>query len=83
MSDPVPERTEVIYVTADSSQWLRLDVPFGLISPPTFELPKTIDLLKPLVGPVTFYDAECFQLPVPPAARQVADVTVIRGEDQA
>jgi hypothetical protein len=62
-AEPVPARAEVVYVTGDSSAWLRLSVPSGLISPPT------IELHRPLSGPVTFYDAESFRLPVPAEAR--------------
>jgi hypothetical protein len=54
-----PERMRVVYVTADSSQWMAVDVPFGLISPPTYELHR------PLVGPVTFYDAKGHRLRIP------------------
>ena len=61
---PDPERTNRIYVTADSSQWVRLSVPFGLIAPPT------IELHKPLEGPVTFYDAEGYNLKIPIASRR-------------
>jgi hypothetical protein len=57
-----PERQKIVYVTADSSQWMVLDKQIGLISPPT------IELHRPLVGPVTFYYAECYQLPIPPEA---------------
>ena len=57
-----PERGEIVYVTADSAQWLRIEVPSGLFTPPT------IDLHKPMSGPVTFYYAECFKLPVPAEA---------------
>jgi hypothetical protein len=57
-----PERIKVIYVTADSSQWLTIDMPFGLISPPT------IELHKPLIGPVVFYHASAYQLRIPKEA---------------
>jgi hypothetical protein len=58
-----PERGTWIYVTADSRQWLKLDLPFGLIAPPILELHQ------PLAGPVLFYYAEGYQLPVPEEAR--------------
>lgn len=60
MSDP--ERTVAVYVTADSSAWARLSVPSGLITPPT------IELYRPLAGPVVFYHASAHKLPVPPEA---------------
>lgn len=56
---PDPERNVVIYVTADSSEWFRMDFPFGLITPPI------IELHRPLAGAVRFYYAECYGLPVP------------------
>jgi hypothetical protein len=59
-----PERTNRIYVTTDSSQWIRLSVPFGLIAPPT------IELHKPLEGPVTFYDSDGYNLKVPTEAKR-------------
>lgn len=59
-----PERTEVVYVTPDSAQWARLSVPFGLVSPPM------IDLHQLLRGPVRFYHADSYKLPVPPDARR-------------
>jgi hypothetical protein len=59
-----PERTNRIYVTADSSQWARLSVPFGLIAPPT------IELHKPLSGTIMFYDSDGYNLPVPTEARK-------------
>ena len=61
---PEPERTRIVYVTADGSQWMRVDVPFGLITPPTFLLHK------PLIGPVEFFDAESYNLSVPEEAKR-------------
>ena len=61
-----PERHRKVYVTSDSSLWLVLDEPFGLISPPT------IELHRPQVGTVTFYDADGYQLRIPSEARKVA-----------
>jgi hypothetical protein len=60
MSDP--ERNRIVYVTADSSKWVAINVPFGLISPPT------IELYRPLAGPVMFYHADGHQLRIPPEA---------------
>jgi hypothetical protein len=57
MSDP--ERNQIVYVTANSEQWVIINIPFGLISPPT------IDLHLPQVGSVTFYHASGHKLPVP------------------
>jgi hypothetical protein len=59
-----PERNKVVYVTPDSSQWVVMDVPFGMIMPPT------VELHKPLVGPVVFYWAEGHSLPVPKEAKR-------------
>jgi ribosomal protein L37E len=53
------ERTEVFYVTSDSSLWLRVNVPHGLITPPT------IELHKPMAGPVVFYHASSYKLRLP------------------
>jgi hypothetical protein len=60
MSDP--KRGRWVYVTPDSSRWLAIDLPFGLIAPPT------ITLHEPLAGPVEFYLAESHRLPIPPEA---------------
>ena len=60
--DVDPERNKIIYVTADSQQWVVINVPFGMITPPT------IELHIPLQGPVTFYYASCYQLRVPDEA---------------
>jgi hypothetical protein len=57
-------RVRIIYVTPDSHRWMMLDVPDGLITPPH------IDLHVPVVGPVRFYYAQSYQLPIPLAARQ-------------
>jgi hypothetical protein len=58
-----PERNKIVYVTSDSLQWMILDAQEGLISPPM------IELHRPLVGPVTFYYADCYdQLHIPPEA---------------
>lgn len=59
-----PKRSQVVYVTADGSQWMRVDVPFGLITPPT------LTFHKPLAGPVEFFYAECYGLPIPQEARE-------------
>ena len=63
-----PERGRTVYVTSDGSQWLAIEYPFGLITPPTIELPETISLHRPLVGPVIFYHASAYKLPIPPEA---------------
>jgi hypothetical protein len=57
------ERNRVIYVTADASDWLAIDVPFGLITPPT------IELHQPLVGSVEFYHADSYRLTIPKEAQ--------------
>jgi hypothetical protein len=54
------------YVTSDGKRWLNVQHPDGLVPPPTFTLHE------PHVGPVEFYFAECYQLPIPPEARQAA-----------
>lgn len=56
------QRARIVYVTSDSSQWLALDKPDGMISPPI------ITLHVPLRGPVEFYLADCYRLPVPAEA---------------
>jgi hypothetical protein len=61
------ERGTWIYVTSDSQLWLKVDLPFGLIAPPT------IDLHRPMVGLVKFYHADSYQLPVPAEARSQPD----------
>jgi len=66
MTDGSRHRT--IYVTADSAQWMVIDVPDGMISPPT------IDLHVPMQGSVQFYYAECYQLRVPKEAQEAANV---------
>lgn len=53
----------ITYVTADGIQWLNLNKPHGLISPPT------ITLHQPSVGPVVFYNADGYQLNIPKEAR--------------
>jgi hypothetical protein len=63
-----PDRGQWIYVTADSSQWLRVNLPSGLIAPPV------ITLHQPLEGPVKFFCADAYQLPIPEAAK-------VAGED--
>ncbi len=52
------------YVTRDGARWLNVRYPDGLVPPPS------IELHKPLAGAVTFYFAECFNLPVPSEAAQ-------------
>lgn len=49
----------VAYVTADSSEWMVLESPEGMISPPM------IEMHRPQVGTVIFYYASCYQLRVP------------------
>jgi hypothetical protein len=61
-----PERNKIIYVTADSSQWVVINIPFGMITPPT------IELHIPLKGGVTFYYADCYpSLHIPSEAKRV------------
>jgi hypothetical protein len=62
MSGGMSERNRVVYVTADQSDWLAIDVPFGLITPPT------VELHRPLVGTVQFFYADSYRLAVPDAA---------------
>lgn len=57
------ERIRIIYVTADSHRWIAVDTAHGLVTPPY------IDLHQPHLGPVRFYDAESYRLPVPAAAK--------------
>jgi len=57
------KRNKAIYVTQDSSRWLRVNFPFGLIAPPK------IELHEPLVGNVEFYLAESWNLPIPDEAK--------------
>lgn len=62
------ERNRIVYVTADSSQWAAIDIPDGLIPPPT------IDLHQPQVGTFTFYYADCYpSIRVPSEARKVPE----------
>jgi hypothetical protein len=67
-----PERSRVIYVTQDTTvreqRWLVIDVPFGLISPPS------IMLHEPMRGPVVFYHASAYRLErlVPEEAKEHA-----------
>lgn len=56
------ERNRTVYVTADGSDWLVIDVPFGLITPPT------IGLHRPMVGAVEFFHATSHRLPIPTEA---------------
>jgi hypothetical protein len=59
------DRNSVIYVTnTNPAEWLRIDVPDGMITPPT------ITLHRPLVGPAEFYFADCYRLPIPAEARE-------------
>lgn len=57
-----PERSIVVYVTADSTRWLLIDVPSGLITPPV------LALHKPFEGPADFFYASSYRLPVPAEA---------------
>jgi len=59
-----PKRTEVIYVSADSSLYAKLSIPYGMISPPM------IDIHQPEVGTFTFYHAICYNLPIPKDAKK-------------
>lgn len=62
MSDPV--RNELKYATADGQHVMVIDYPFGLILPPT------ISAHVPLVGEMTFYEAQCYQIKIQPGAEQ-------------
>jgi hypothetical protein len=63
MSQPDPERNQIVYVTGDNLQWAILDVPFGMIAPPT------IEIHQPTVRSFTFYYADCYaELHVPSEA---------------
>lgn len=65
MNETTETRTRVVYVTNETpARWLLIDVPMGLITPPT------IELHKPLAGPVVLYHADSYSLPVPDEARQ-------------
>lgn len=63
MSISDQDRNRIVYVTADSSQWLAIDVPFGLVCPPA------IELHRPLIGSVVFLDADSYRLSIPSEAR--------------
>lgn len=47
-------------------RWLNIQHPDGLVTPPV------IELHEPMAGPVAFYYAECYGLPVPLEAREAA-----------
>lgn len=57
------DHKRVAYVTADSSEWMVLESPDGLISPPI------IELHRPQVGAIKFYYASCYELRVPKEAK--------------
>lgn len=59
-------RHKVIYVTSDSQHWTILDVPDGVVTPPT------LTLHVPLAGPLEFYYADCYRLPYPAEAKEAA-----------
>lgn len=61
------DRSKIVYCTMDSSQWLILIPPAGLVSPPV------ITLHKSLVGLVEFYHASAYNLPVPDDAKAAAE----------
>ena len=66
-SDMEPDRGHMVYVTQDGTgRWMTAGYPFGLIPPPT------IELHKPLGGPVVFYAATMYGLPVPAEAQQAS-----------
>ena len=57
----------MVYVTNDGTgRWLVIDVPHGLITPPT------LTLHQPLEGPAEFFFAECYGLAIPGEAQQAA-----------
>jgi hypothetical protein len=51
-----------IYATADGNRTATLEGPDGWVMPPK------ITLHRPLIGPVEFYDAECYGIKVHRAA---------------
>jgi hypothetical protein len=55
-----------VYVTQDGSDWLAIEYPVGLVAPPT------LTLGRPLAGPVEFFYAECYRLPIPAEAKRKA-----------
>lgn len=62
-------RNRVVYVTNDGVEWLVLDVPSGLVTPPT------ITIHQPLAGPVEFFYAECYGLAIPAEAAAQAQAS--------
>lgn len=62
MAAAVKPRTTVFVTNDGSDRWLAVQHPDGLVPPPI------IELHEPLVGPVAFYFASCYHLPVPKGA---------------
>lgn len=58
MADPV--RSQVTFATRDGSQALVVDAPAGIILPPV------IEAHVPLRGPLVFYYASAYKIPVEP-----------------
>jgi hypothetical protein len=67
MEQQMKVRSKIIYCTMDSSQWLILTPPEGLVPPPV------ISMHKPLAGPVEFYHAAAYNIPVPDDAKAAAE----------
>jgi hypothetical protein len=66
-----------VYVTTGQPpEWLLIDVPSGMITPPTFEIHR------PLVGAATFYYADCYSLPIPKDARAALKAAEGDGNDR-
>jgi hypothetical protein len=57
------ERSSVIYVVPGTDQWISVNVEDGIVTPPT------ITFHRPLVGPVEFFYAEIYRLPIPKEAK--------------
>jgi hypothetical protein len=67
MEQQMKNRSKIVYCTMDSSQWLILTPPAGLVSPPV------IALHQPSAGPVEFYHASAYNIPVPDDAKAAAE----------
>lgn len=56
------DQVTTTYVTKDGNLWMNVVHPPGLIPPPMF------NLHRPFEGPVVFYFAQCYGIPIPPEA---------------
>jgi hypothetical protein len=63
----VRSRTRAVYVDPVTDGWAVLDVPFGLVTPPT------VTVHWPAVGPVVFFHASSYGFPVPEEARRAVE----------